>query len=177
MQFRSRVVIATIGAFLAASLAQAGVGTTVNTFKVVAVATLTHEGVTRTIGELEIGRDTITVPGDTLPTAATPAVPDTSIVYPSQYWESLTLQSKFRPRATPANGGADSAGIKIYLEQSNDGENFVIVDSLCPTDSNWSYKNMGVQHWAYSRFRIVHTARMDSAGAYGQIIGYTWGRF
>lgn len=165
-----------VGIALIAPRADAGVGTSVNTFKITPAVQITHAGQPRSATLLEVGRDTVTFSGDTTYREATPAIADTSVVYDSRYWETLTFQSKFTPRVADASAG-DSAGVKIYLEQSNDGENFVVVDSVSSTDTSWTYKNMAVQHWAFSRVRVIHQATMDSAGAWGQIIAHSWGRF
>jgi len=100
---------------------------------------------------------------------------DTSSVYDAQYWETLTMEAKFRPLAS--SGGSDSGAVTVILEMSNDAVYWTKIDSLVVVDSLAAFKNFTMQPYRYARMVTHQGTKSDSAGVRGYIVNHSTGRW
>ena len=120
--------------------------------------------------------DVIWVIGDTAETGeGVRADFDTSITYDAKFWETMTMQAKFRPSS--AFSSLDSGAVTIMFQMSNDQLYWLTLDSLVVPDSLAAFKNFTMQPYRYSRFIVRDATKTDSAGVRGKFTLNTTGRW
>lgn len=98
---------------------------------------------------------------------------DSSVTFDAIAWDRLFVQAKFIGGAgltgTTVAASRDSSNVRIYIAGSINGTNWKLLDSLSVTDTLWNFKNYTWVKYPWCKFIVAGLAKIDSAGAAGQI--------
>ena len=98
---------------------------------------------------------------------------DSSITFNAITWDRLYVQAKFIGGAdltgTTVAASRDSSNVRVYAAGSINGTNWKLLDSLSVIDTLVNFKNYTWIKYPWIKIIVAGLAKIDSAGAAGQV--------